>query len=338
MSFVPIGYQNGILPSNEKILGINNHKTHIAFPNAFIYSLLFSFKLIFNNFYFPKHKMLSQQSISNLRSKYRKMKVSQFFSMGKKLSRRCSDLSDLIDQSTSGRKRDYYTDKYEKEREKLDIWRSVLEQMETKEQQYNQDEKIIAYGKPGRILRVNRNGTYDIRFNNGDFQGDVSPSNIRHRLDNRRFFDSDDQTGSDGSLQREDKVMVRSGSGKEYPGRITHIHRNGTYDVRFDNGDFQEYLSPSTVRRKYARRRDRGYSGSSSDEQTSSFRQDDMVWVRFRGGREYLGHITHRHRNGTFDVRFLDGDFKKNISPSVIRRDLRSPSPSPRARSSCSIM
>lgn len=292
-----------------------------------------------NNFYFSKHKMLSQQSINNLRSKYKRLNVSEFFSLGKKLSMRCSDLKDLIDQSTPGRKRDYYSDQYEKELEKLDIWKTVLEQVEEREQQYRKDEKIIAYGHPGRILRVNRNGTYDIRFNNGDFKGSVSPSMIRHRLDNRRFFDSqsDQQYSSDGSLQQGDRVMVRARSGKEYPGRIRHMHRNGFFDIMFDNGDFQENLSPSIVRRKYARR-DRGF-GSQSDEQMDSFRIDDIVWVRFRGGKEYMGRITRKHSNGTYDVRFVDGDFKRNISKSSMRHHVRSPSPRARRDASfCSIM
>lgn len=280
--------------------------------------------------------MLSQQSINSLRNRYKKLNVSEFFSTGKKLTKRCSVLKNLVKESRTERKKEYYSHEYEKELEKLDVWNYVFEQMVDKEQQYRKDEKIIAYGRPGRILRVNRNGTYDIRFDNGNYKDNVSPSIISPRVfDNQ----SDEQRSfGDDAFNENDRVMVRFRNGKDYPGRITHRHRNGSYDVLFDNGDFQEDISPSSIRLRYARRR--FFDSSQSDEQRDFFRTNDRVWVRFRGGKEYLGTIKRAHSNGTFDVRFDDGDFKRSVSPSVIRHYVRSPSPRPRREetSFCSIM
>ena len=43
---------------------------------------------------------------------------------------------------------------------------------------------------------------------------------------------------------------MHKGQGKWFPGKVTKVHRNVTYDIEYDDGDVDKELLPRMVRRR----------------------------------------------------------------------------------------
>jgi len=171
---------------------------------------------------------------SRLEKKFKNMKAKQFFAEGRRLKRRCQHLMDhgLFDQ-------------YRKTEHKLDVWTSVKEKMqqgqfqEKKEstQNHKEHDRVRFLDRQGQIYRVHRNGTYDIRFDDGQTEKNVGHDLLQKIVSSRRF-------------RLKDHVMVRFRGGKRtYPGTIAHVHHDGTYSIDYNDGDFEKYVSASMISR-----------------------------------------------------------------------------------------
>merc|ERR1711871_1486245 len=81
----------------------------------------------------------------------------------------------------------------------------------------------------GKITRENRDGTYDILFNDGDRKRDVPSSLIRSLEDRRKSSSSRSKSSSsDVSLSKGDRVEAKlKGWTKYYKGKITRENRDG---------------------------------------------------------------------------------------------------------------
>ena len=83
---------------------------------------------------------------------------------------------------------------------------------------------------PGRISRVNRDGTFDIEYDDGEKETKVEESMVRliggggGKKDTRQL---DEGSKVEGNYR---------GKGRWYPGRISRVNRDGTYDIDYDDG------------------------------------------------------------------------------------------------------
>merc|ERR1711871_1333719 len=114
---------------------------------------------------------------------------------------------------------------------------------------YNVGDKVEARCKgskkhyPGKVAKVNRDGTYYIMFDDGDRDLEVPERAIKSTArESLRQQDrsSDDDSPDDGGAKYRvgDKVEARcKGSKKHYPGKVAKVNRDGTYYVKFDDGD-----------------------------------------------------------------------------------------------------
>ena len=86
---------------------------------------------------------------------------------------------------------------------------------------------------PGKVFRDNRDGTFDVKFDDGDRDRMVPERSIKKLGGGGGGGDSDDE-----SLREGDKVEAKcKGSSKHYPGKIYRDNGDGTYHVKFDDGD-----------------------------------------------------------------------------------------------------
>ena len=98
----------------------------------------------------------------------------------------------------------------------------------------------------GEITRVNDDGTYDIKFDDGERKRGVKDSEIKGNKgdDKDDSDDDDDRRSSRGSSRktkkrrRGDRVEAKvKGWTKYYGGEITRVNDDGTYDIKFDDGE-----------------------------------------------------------------------------------------------------
>merc|ERR1711916_93572 len=97
-------------------------------------------------------------------------------------------------------------------------------------------------GYKGKITKENRDGTYDILFDDGERKSKVDSKLIRSlESKSRRNKGSDNDDGDDDdevSISKGDRVEAKlKGWTKYYKGKITKENRDGTYDILFDDGE-----------------------------------------------------------------------------------------------------
>ena len=158
------------------------------------------------------------------------------------------------------------------------------------------------------------------------------------------------------SYIRGEKVEARFGQGYAfYPGKVSRVHRDGTYDIDYDDGDAETHVSASLIRKQPSREKTRTGSrsprrsahskvrsrpeASSEDEYTDAdfdgendekddFDVGQRVEARFRGGSTYFkGKVTRVKGRGVYTILYDDGDIETSV-PSRLIRPLRSSSAS----------
>jgi hypothetical protein len=137
----------------------------------------------------------------------------------------------------------------------------------------------------GTIARDNRDGTYDIRYDDGDTDRDAFARNIRSlgnagggdrfgatsssmhdesliprytRMSHTGHLDehesklpqrSDDAVDNHEVLSVGTKVEARyRGRARYYEGRVSRVNRNGTYDIDYVDGEKENFVEPALVR------------------------------------------------------------------------------------------
>ena len=107
-----------------------------------------------------------------------------------------------------------------------------------------------------------------------------------------------------GDFEEGDKIeCLYKGKGtKWFSGKISRMNRDGTYDIRYDDGDSESGALKVNIRRHPdAPLKATGGGGS------AMFREGMKVEARYRGkDRYYPGLIKRENRDGTFDIDYND--------------------------------
>ena len=94
----------------------------------------------------------------------------------------------------------------------------------------------------GKISRVNRDGTYDIRYDDGDSESGALKMNVRRHPDAPQK--SVAGTSRAGELREGTKVEARyRGKEKYYPGVIRRVNADGTFNIDYDDVSTVSYQS-----------------------------------------------------------------------------------------------
>ena len=187
---------------------------------------------------------------------------------------------------------------------------------------------------PGVIVKVNSGGTFRIRYDDGKEEKFVRRNLIRvkkkKKKKNKSGSDSDSGSSDGGKLERGTKVEANyGGKGKWYKGKIDRVNRNGTFDIKYDDGDSERGVRKNMVRSLEGgkKKKKKKKSGSDSDSSSSSSDDDDEklergteVEANYGGkGKWYKGKIDRVNSNGTFDIKYDDGDSERRVDKSRVR-------------------
>mgnify|MGYP003328269067 CR=1 FL=1 len=100
----------------------------------------------------------------------------------------------------------------------------------------------------GRISRVNADGTFEIAYDDGGRDSRLRARFVRRegggkKKKTSRRDDSGTDTAGEDDFARGDKIEADyKGKGKMYAGEITRVHDDGTYNIRYDDGDEERYV------------------------------------------------------------------------------------------------
>ena len=118
------------------------------------------------------------------------------------------------------------------------------------------------------------------------------------------------------------------GRSKKYPGKISRVHADGTFDVSYDDGESETRVEARLITAL-------GGGGSDSDRASSDkLREGDKVEARYRGREKYYpGKIDRDRRDGTYDIAYDDGERETRVEARLIRKKRGSSRSRSRSRS-----
>ncbi|RLN64318.1 hypothetical protein BBJ29_004232 [Phytophthora kernoviae] len=178
---------------------------------------------------------------------------------------------------------------------------------------YKKGKKLFS----GKVARVRSDGTYDIEYDDGDVEMRVDAEMIEIPESKKREDDDNDlPSTSKKSLKVGDKVRARYNKGsKMLSGEITAIHRDGTYDVRYDDGDKEKYVEAKSIELEEERE-----EPSTLKKSPGKLSVGDLVEASYKtGGKMFPGKISRVHSDGTYDIVFNDGDSERRVPRSRIK-------------------
>ena len=123
-------------------------------------------------------------------------------------------------------------------------------------------------------------------------------------------------------------IPSRRGRSKKYPGKISRVHADGTFDVSYDDGESETRVEARLITAL-------GGGGSDSDRGSSDkLREGDAVEARYRGREKYYpGKIDRDRRDGTYDIAYDDGERETRVEARLIRKKRGSSRSRSRSRS-----
>jgi hypothetical protein len=210
------------------------------------------------------------------------------------------------------------------------------------DKKYERGDKIEANFKgrgkyyPGKILRARANGTYDINFDDGEREMSVEAENIRSvggggDDEDRGGRGGKGGRGSGGKLEEGQKVEVDfKGRGKYYPGKISRCRLNGTYDIAYDDGEREMGVEKGMIKALGGGGRDddsprggkgggRGGKGGGSGG-SKKLQEGDPCEAKHGGGSKwYKGTIMRCRLNGSYDIKYDDGDKEQGVKADLVR-------------------
>lgn len=181
---------------------------------------------------------------------------------------------------------------------------------------YEVGQNIQAYYKggkklfSGKIARVNSDGTYDIKYSDGDSETRIPANQI--------VVETPEKPVKSGFVVG-DKVKARyKGGSKLFPGKISRVHTNGTYDIKYDDGDSETRVDPAIV---VAYESDGKPKQTESTESPRRYEVGDTVNARYKGGTKlFAAKISRVRSDGTYDLEYNDGDSETRVSSDFIER------------------
>lgn len=113
--------------------------------------------------------------------------------------------------------------------------------------------------------------------------------------------------GASTALGKGDNVLARHGGGCNwYPGTILGANDDGTYDIRYEDGDSEQGVLRYRIKLE-------------GQEERPELQERDVVDARHNGGkRAYPGEIQSVGKNDTYDILYADGDSEKGLQRDFI--------------------
>ena len=170
------------------------------------------------------------------------------------------------------------------------------------------------YGKwyPGKIARHRSDGTYDISYDNGKTETRIEARLLRRKDEEKPQLNLDEGSKVEGNYR---------GKGKYYPGKITRVRLNGTFDISYDDGEKEIGVTRDNVRGIEIERRGMSPRADREREAASNrIEEGSKVEGNYRGkGKWFPGKITRDRGDHTFDIAYDDGESETRVDELLIR-------------------
>ena len=147
-----------------------------------------------------------------------------------------------------------------------------------------------------RIDQVNDDGTYAVNYESGDAEPNVAAARIRNV--------------PEPEFSKGDRVEANyNGEGAFYAGEIGNVNDDGTYNINYNDGDSEVNVPAERVRKP-----------PPAPDSSITYEPRQRIEANFNGeGAFYSGVIEVVNSDGTYNIKYDDGDSETNVPPARIR-------------------
>ena len=166
------------------------------------------------------------------------------------------------------------------------------------------------------INRARPDGTFDVDYDDGEFEMKVPEDMIRMKEDGGKKVGR-----APPPLEAGDKVEANyKGKGKWCPGKIKRARLDGSYDVDYNDGEMETGVGADMVRGLDGGGSNRLSSSSHSPNRKPRIEEGSKVEANYKGkGKFYPGRVKRDRGDGTFDVDYNDGEQEIRVPEEMIR-------------------
>ena len=159
---------------------------------------------------------------------------------------------------------------------------------------------------PAVVAAHHDDGTYDIDYDDGEHEANVSAEFIRHRtvlITAEQLVAATDDAPPVFSVGARVDTRYR-GRSKYYPGAVAAVHDDGTYDIDYDDGEQEKHVVPELIRaQKEPASPGKNKSDVPAAATAPSFAIGARVDTRYRGKSNlYPGVVAADQEDGTYDI------------------------------------
>ena len=139
---------------------------------------------------------------------------------------------------------------------------------------------------PGRIERDRGDGTYDIFYDDGERETRVAKDLIKSLDSGSDRSRSRSRSPSRGRLRVGTRVEARyRGKSRYYPGKISRVRADGTFDVSYDDGESETRVLAEYIKSSGGGGSSRDDSRSPRGRRGSRLSEGDSIEARYRTRR-----------------------------------------------------
>jgi hypothetical protein len=172
---------------------------------------------------------------------------------------------------------------------------------------------------PGLIRRVNRDGTYDIDYSDGERELSVAAEYIRPVAIVAVAAAAISTSTDIATVVLSEGTAVEArykGRERYFPGLVRRVNRDGTYDIDYSDGERELGVAAECVRAVVVVAADT----TSNDIPTVALQEGVAIEARYKGReRYYAGTITHANSDGTYDINYSDGERELSVAAEYVR-------------------
>ena len=180
---------------------------------------------------------------------------------------------------------------------------------------------------PGSIAKVNSNGTYNIGYDDGDSEENVPADRVRARDDATETAPAPARTVQAAFTVSQKVEGNYGGEGKWYPGSISKVNSDGSYNIAYDDGDSEGNVPADRIRAL-----GNAAAPAAASAGQAAFTVLQKVEGNYGGeGKWYPGSIAKVNSNGTYNIGYDDGDSEENVAADRIRARGTAAEPAPAA-------
>ena len=165
----------------------------------------------------------------------------------------------------------------------------------------------------GNITQVNSDGTYNISFEDGDKVKNMNPEQIRFPAEAPAAI-----------YKHGARVQAKCrGWTKHFPGNVTSVNEDGTYNISFEDGDKKKNVKASEMIPGEEIKRDTP-KAKKKKKKKMTYKVGDTVEAKATGWKQYyLGRVEAVDcYEGHYTIKFEDGEVKSNVEEFQVRKFL----------------